>query len=468
MGLLACALGAGAVGGHAAAEPVGPPVAATRVRFGTTCGPAATQAIDRAMTSFFVGDPVAAARGFRDVAAAEPRCAMASWGVALTAYQPLEQLPTRAEIAAGRDAIGRALRIGTSSARERDYLAALSTFYDADVDLRMRYFWREKGFQELAERYPHDRTAAKLYALSAIEAAVVTGEKALDRRRHAAEALRRVLAEDPADAGAATLFLEASATPELAKSALGVAKRLGELSAHTPRAELAAAAVFTSSDEPGPALEAARAALAAAPHGDVVSAAELEALDRVVEADLVLGDRAGAERVVLGVPALAPLEASPAAAAALASIPARWVAAQRDFARAAGLTLAPASYPWSRYPLAEAPVLLVRAMGAARLGDASRAHAAADALDALRDRMGAELREPSALYLDAYADAAAAWASLADGQRDDALARMRSALGEENAAAARALGRVPVVSARVQLRDMIAAAPPEPIGARTP
>lgn len=462
MGLLACAVGAAAIGGHAAAEPAGAPasvpVSSLRVRFPTSCGPAAAQAIDRGVGLLLAEDDARAHAAFQEAAELEPSCAMAHWGVAITAYDPLTELPTDAQLAEGRAAIARAEQATAPTPRERDYVSALSAFYeDEEADPKMRLFAREKGLQELAERYPHDTTATILYAQAELEVAAVTGERALERRRDAAEELRNVLAAEPQNAGATLLLVQVEATPALAASALDTAARFVDAAPRTARAQLAPSAVFALVGQHPDARESARAALAAAPHGGLVSGAELEALDRVVDADLQTGDVAGAERIVNGLSTLHPLATTESAAAALATIPARWMFARRDFAHAAELTLTPAGYPWASHPDAEAPVLLARAIGAARIGDAARAQQAADALDALRDHSPTDLRAPEYVYLDAYADEAAAWASLAAGKADDAVLQMRSAAGEEDAAALRGIGLVPVLPAREQLGDLLVA-----------
>jgi hypothetical protein len=63
-----------------------------------------------------------------------------------------------------------------------------------------------------------------------------------------------------------------------------------------------------------------------------------------------------------------------AAAYALAAVPARHALERRDWKEAAALTPQAASFPWARYPYAEAIMRFSRAMGAARTGRARKRH----------------------------------------------------------------------------------------------
>jgi hypothetical protein len=77
-------------------------------------------------------------RAFEEVAAKDPSCGIAYWGIAMTWYHPIWAPPNPTELAAGRDAVKRAEELGAKTDRERGYIAAIGTFY------------RE------SERVPHD------------------------------------------------------------------------------------------------------------------------------------------------------------------------------------------------------------------------------------------------------------------------------------------------------------------------
>src|SRR5579859_2913470 len=66
---------------------------------------------------------------FSQIGANEPECGMAYWGAAMTLYHPIWAPPSRAELARGAEASAKATQAGAKTARERDYIAAIATFY---------------------------------------------------------------------------------------------------------------------------------------------------------------------------------------------------------------------------------------------------------------------------------------------------------------------------------------------------
>ena len=103
------------------------------------------------------------------MAAADPACGMAHWGVAMAWLgNPLAGPPSARGLKEGSAAVERAKAAGAKTERERDYIAAIETFYkDADqVDHRTRALAYEKAMEQIAARYPADREAAVFYALA--------------------------------------------------------------------------------------------------------------------------------------------------------------------------------------------------------------------------------------------------------------------------------------------------------------
>jgi hypothetical protein len=100
-----------------------------------------------------------AEKAFTEVAATDPRCGMAYWGVAMTNYHPLWAAPTPAELKRGWDAIEKAKLAGARTQRERDYIAAVELFYkDADkLDHRTRTFAYHEAMNRL---YENNRTVS--------------------------------------------------------------------------------------------------------------------------------------------------------------------------------------------------------------------------------------------------------------------------------------------------------------------
>src|SRR4249919_782175 len=102
-----------------------------KVSFPTTCSPEVQAKFERAVAMlhsfwFSAGD-----QAFRDVLKDDPRCAMATWGIAsLLMSNPLAgqgASPGGAEQAQAALDAGR--RMGAGSERERDYLDAVGAYY---------------------------------------------------------------------------------------------------------------------------------------------------------------------------------------------------------------------------------------------------------------------------------------------------------------------------------------------------
>src|SRR4051812_45959302 len=121
----------------AAAPPAGEKLGT--VHFSTACNASVADPFDRGMAMFhsFWFDP--AAQAFSEVAQADPKCAMAHWGIAMTRLgNPFAWPPAEKQFAAGQAAIAKAREVGARSVREGAYIEALGHFYDdpQKADLR--------------------------------------------------------------------------------------------------------------------------------------------------------------------------------------------------------------------------------------------------------------------------------------------------------------------------------------------
>ena len=126
------------------------------VTFPVSCTPSASQQFSRAVAllhSFWYEEAV---KAFTEVTVIDPSCAMGFWGVAMSMYYPLWYPPSEATLKAGLAALDRAKAVGAKTQRERDYLAAIETFYrDWDkTDHRSRTVAYEKAMERLYARYP--------------------------------------------------------------------------------------------------------------------------------------------------------------------------------------------------------------------------------------------------------------------------------------------------------------------------
>src|SRR5450755_3984564 len=108
---------------HPAPEKLG------TVTFATSCTPALNPAFERALALLHSFAYAASEQAFRDVAARDPGCAIAHWGIAMSLYHQLWEPPSRDQLREGAEQIRRAVEIRAGSLRERQFIDALDTYY---------------------------------------------------------------------------------------------------------------------------------------------------------------------------------------------------------------------------------------------------------------------------------------------------------------------------------------------------
>src|SRR6202040_2476789 len=108
-----------------------------RVHFEASCAPQAQEKFDRGLAmvhSFFYPDSVQA---FTEAAAADPQCAIAYWGIAISHRPNPMILPLTSTILKnGLEAVEKGKAIGAKTERERDWLAAIEFYYKDDNKMR--------------------------------------------------------------------------------------------------------------------------------------------------------------------------------------------------------------------------------------------------------------------------------------------------------------------------------------------
>src|ERR1700722_5597179 len=130
-----------------------------RVHFETSCPPEAQEKFDGGLGmvhSFFYPDSV---KAFTEAAAADPQCAIAYWGIAISHRpNPLILPLTPAVLKNGLEAVEKGMAIGGKTERERDWLAAIELYYrDYDkVDQTTRGLSYEKRREKQAQKNAED------------------------------------------------------------------------------------------------------------------------------------------------------------------------------------------------------------------------------------------------------------------------------------------------------------------------
>ena len=154
---------------------------------------------------------------FHAVAAADPQCAMAQWGIAMTEWRPLwDGMPDNRRLAAIAE-IDKATALHASTDRERRYIAALSGYLHsgpAQNDKATHAYADAMGALHAA--YPDDVEATAFYGLALI---------ATSEPRKALDVLEPGFQAHPDHPGFAHYIIHAADSPQFAEEGLPAAER---------------------------------------------------------------------------------------------------------------------------------------------------------------------------------------------------------------------------------------------------
>jgi len=431
------------------------------VRFDTSCNAEARPDFARAMALLHSFEFARAIDGFSATLKADPSCAIAAWGIALSRWSNPFAIGIRpaAQLKQGLDAVERARSIGAKTERERAYIAAVSRLYTdfEKADQRSRILAYRDAMAALASAYPTDLEASIFYALS-LTAAEEPNDKTYAGRLKAGAILEKLLPGQPDHPGLSHYIIHSYDVPALAPQALDAARRYAKIAPSAPHALHMPSHTFTRVGSWQESIDT-NIASAAAARRDGLTGEELHASDYQMYAYLQTAQDAAAKRLLDSLPEVATRfnpdaigGAAPASAAfyALAAMPARFALERRAWAEAAGLE--PHA---SRFPYTEAITYFARALGAAHRGDDATVRSAIEALQEIRDRLTQANEGYWAEQVDIQRQEATAWLALMAGRTKEAVAEMRAAAEREDRTEKSAVTPGPVAPARELLGEML-------------
>lgn len=439
-----------------------------RVNFVVSCTPAAQKQFNRAVAWLHSFEYEEAEKAFNEVAATDPRCGMAYWGVAMSNYHPLWAAPTAAELQRGWAAVEKAKLTGARTQRERDYIAAMETFYkDTDkVDHRTRTFAYHEAMKRLYESNRADQEAGVFYALTLIATGMMSADKTYAREKEAAQILNRVLARQPQHPGVAHYLIHSYDFPALAQLALPAARSYAKIAPASAHAQHMPSHIFIRmglwQEAIRSNLDAESSAKAFARRHKMTGAwdEQLHAMDYLAYAYLQSAQDKQAWAVLDEMNKIKRVEPQTFKVAyAFAAVPARYALERKRWDEAAKLSL-PANtvgmFPWQRFAWAEAHIHFARAIGFARSGDVSSARVEVEKLAALKDSIKIGKGEYDwAKQVDIERQIAAAWLAFAEGKHEDALKLMRAVADLDDATDKHPVTPGSILPAREQLGELL-------------
>jgi tetratricopeptide (TPR) repeat protein len=402
------------------------------VHFPVSCGQASQQKFDRALAmlhSFWYPQDL---KAFTEVADADPSCAMAYWGMAMSRRaNPLVGAPDRAALQEGLGAIAKAKAAGPNTPRERDYIDAIETYYkDWETrDYRTRVLAYEKAMQQINTRYRDDSEAAVFYALALNEAITVEpADKNYTRQQKATAILEKVLAAQPDHPGVLHYLIHSCDYPPLAEEGLNAANRYASVAPSAPHALHMPSHIYSMLGMWDNSVKANQAALNVAP-------AYVHAMDFMEYAYLQQGQDKEAKAVLERDVALQKTQAlvsgNPTGAVlagytAVSAIPARYALERGAWAEAAALEVHHSTL------VADSITYFARGMGAARDGEIANAKKEIAQLQSIRQGLLEAKDAYWADQADIQIGAVSAWVAYAEGKKAEAVKLMRSAADRED------------------------------------
>jgi predicted Zn-dependent protease len=400
---------------------------------------------------------------FNEVAAADPKCAMAYWGVAMSNFHPLWAAPTPAEAKRGMEAINKLKTLTAETQREKDYIAAISAFYqEADkatyADRKMAY---HKGIQQVHEKYPDDKEAAIFYALS-LNATASAKDKTYANQKEAVQILEKMLKENPDHPGLYHYIIHNYDYPELANLALPAARQYSKVAPAVPHALHMPSHIFTrlglweESVQSNLASEEAGKALMAKTDPGATHYDDVHAMDYLVYAYLQMDQDQKAKEVLDEMRQIKKVNVETFSVAyAYAVSPARYAVERGDWKEAAKLTLWHEDFPWNKFSYGEANLYFARALGESHTGNLDAAKEDVKKLEAIKQAL-IDAKDPYwPDQIEIQRLSAAGWIAFAEGNKDEALSLIQKAADLEDSTEKHPVTPGPIIPAREQLGNLL-------------
>ena len=421
------------------------------VQFPTSCSSKEQKSFERAVALLHSFAYSAAEKAFADVAKADPKCAMAHWGIAMTYFHPLWPPPlAAADVVRGQAEIERAAQLGGSE-RERGFIEALKLIYlnAESVPYRKRADAYTMAMGKLAERNPNDVECQVFYALALIGTAS-PADKTHANEKEAAGMLEALFRKYPQHPGIPHYLIHAYDNAEMASRGVEAARIYAQIAPSAPHALHMPSHIYTRLGMWQESIASNTAAKKAAhEQGDIGE--ELHAMDYLIYANLQLGRDEDSARVLDDLRKMTNL--SPKyfkVVYAASAMPARYAIERRQWNEAT--RLAPMA---DALPQASAITAWSRAIGFARSKQAAAARQEAANLTGVYEQLRAAGDEYWATQTHVQLNSALAWISYAEGKTDEAVTLMRAAADEEDAVEKLPVTPGAIVPAREQLGDLL-------------
>ncbi|HEX5234346.1 MAG TPA: hypothetical protein VFW25_03345 [Silvibacterium sp.] len=380
-----------------------------------------------------------ARKQFGEIAKSDSSCAMAHWGIAMSAFHQIWDRPDADTMKAGWKEIKKAQSLKAGTDREREYIAAVADFYrPGKPDFSARVGAYSAAMGALYAHYPDDVDAGAFYALSLLSAEE-PNDTSLAQQHKAMAVLKPLFAKYPDNPGVVHYIIHACDNPAMAADGLAAANHYGEIAPSGPHAFHMPGHIYARlgmwPQDIAAQLGSIAASEAAQAHGESGIMDEPHSYDFLLYAYLQSGQDARAKaafeqsaeplKVMAAMPDMGGVDMGPGEIAYYhTKLPVFYALETRDWKSAAALE-----------PVAGSPAMVstmvywARAIGHGRLREPVQARA-----DLARyDELIAEVRNGPEAYAAQGTGAkiergeVLAWTAFAEGNQVEALQQMRTA-----------------------------------------
>jgi tetratricopeptide (TPR) repeat protein len=270
-----------------------------KVIFPNSCSPAAQSALVKGIAQLHSFQYAAAESAFTEASQADPKCAIAYWGLAMSSYRPLWDGANEKALKKGRHLLEQIQQDWPITKREREYINAISIIFSNDRrsgDERIAAYSR--AMAEIAKHYPEDGEAQAFYALSVL----ALPHDDTKTREQVIAILNKLMVAQPEHPGAVHYLIHAADTSELAPQGLEAARRYAKIAPDSSHALHMPAHIFVRlglwQESVDSNLAAATAAAEATQHHMGEAQYQFHAMDFLDFSYLQLGEEAKAQQVV--------------------------------------------------------------------------------------------------------------------------------------------------------------------------
>jgi hypothetical protein len=397
-----------------------------------------------------------AEKQFQQIEKDDPQCGIVHWGLAMSLWHQLWNRPDRAVLDRGGAELKSAKSL-PGTPREKDYIAALSKFYEHPrKPYQKRVTAYSKAMEKVYAKYPDDHEAAAFYALSLL-AAEPDHDKDNATRKQAAAVLEKLFAEEPNHPGVAHYLIHTYDKPDMAQLGLPAARKYAQLAPAAPHALHMPAHIFARlglwQDDIDSNVRSIAATQKEAAEHMGGEGHQFHAMDFLVYAYLQTGREQDAQKIIDEVRAMPPMHdmygmGFDPRLFALSAFPASYELELHHWNQAAQLTLVSGAGDYD-----QSVTYTARAIGAARSGNVEQARKEIAQLEGIQKKLESTKKKNQGEY-DGVGDElveAKAWLAQAEGHNDEAVRLMKSIADKEEGEAESSQG----IPAHEMMGDML-------------